>query len=197
MQLEYAPATSSKRRRILRITIIAAFGGVLALLAVRTSMAAYERMRLQRLMQSCLSAPEMTDKTRIGQAALDWARLNGELGAPTFRASTLFVHERITPAGARLLIGVDLSGIVMGRPTLARMTIRVYAPASAFGMPQRVKMAVVPVALDDKAGDVNFQAGKCDPADDSHFTIEYTVDDRANVIDGWLLDGGEVKLEPR
>jgi hypothetical protein len=39
--------------------------------------------------------------------------------------------------------------------------------------------------------------GHPDPRDPSHFTIDYTLDGRAGVIDGWLQNDDRVRLEPR
>ncbi len=40
-------------------------------------------------------------------------------------------------------------------------------------------------------------AGQIDPKDTSKFTIAYSLDDSPGIIDGQLLDGGEVTLTPR
>lgn len=40
-------------------------------------------------------------------------------------------------------------------------------------------------------------AGQADPADASHFTINYDLDNQPGVIDGWLKPDGSVVLQPR
>ena len=40
-------------------------------------------------------------------------------------------------------------------------------------------------------------AGQFDPNDSSHFTIQETVDGKPMLIDGWLTDDAQIKLERR
>jgi hypothetical protein len=40
-------------------------------------------------------------------------------------------------------------------------------------------------------------AGQPDPNDPTHFTIDYAFNGQRNTIDGWVLNDGGVKLEPR
>jgi hypothetical protein len=49
----------------------------------------------------------------------------------------------------------------------------------------------------DLKGVLRVFAGQADPADPSHFTIPYDLDDQPGVIDGWLRDDEVVLLQPR
>ena len=40
-------------------------------------------------------------------------------------------------------------------------------------------------------------AGQPDPADRSHFTIAYCVDDQPGALDGWLMDDGSIRMRAR
>ena len=44
---------------------------------------------------------------------------------------------------------------------------------------------------------VRFYAGQADPADASHFTIGYAVDDRPGTIDGWITENQMPMLHVR
>jgi hypothetical protein len=200
-QLGYAPTPLKwKRRRFL--TWVIAFGvtAVLLPLGVRTSRLVYERFVMNKLVAACCVHRSSRAAYSDGGATTppaEWAELNHLLGTPLASSGTIFLHERRAKDGRSLLVGVDLAQIRREQPLVVNVAVRVIARGGPLRPPRTVALRVVAVALDATAGNLTMQAGRPDPADASHFTIEYTVADRANVIDGWLLDGGEVKLEPR
>jgi hypothetical protein len=63
------------------------------------------------------------------------------------------------------------------------------------GQPQIVDASDLPDAVPPRFGDgspnpplLHLFAGQPDPADESHFTIDYEVDGDRGTIDGWLRD---------
>ena len=49
----------------------------------------------------------------------------------------------------------------------------------------------------DQAGTLRFFAGQPDPADPSHFTVQYEIDGAPGTIDGWLKGDDTVRMEVR
>ena len=54
-----------------------------------------------------------------------------------------------------------------------------------------------PVPPSPPAGVLRVLAGRPDPKDATHFTIDYVLDGQPGVIDGWLQNDDRVRLEPR
>jgi hypothetical protein len=58
---------------------------------------------------------------------------------------------------------------------------------------------------DGRPGEVQFKprglfriyAGRADPADKSHFTIDYELDGKPGTIDGWLREDDRIEMLPR
>ena len=197
-QLQYAPADQVPRRRLRWIGIIVV--SLIAVpLAIRTGLAGYERMVLNGNVRSCLTyqlpviAYDDTSKVPVAPIR-EWSAVNQ---MPLVTYGTLFLHERQFPDGRRCLVGVDLTELRHGEPLIAQFIARVHEPASTFGVPKRLSDAFATLQLDARDGVVKIRGGQIDPADATHFTINYTVSDRAGVIDGWMLNDGSVKLEER
>jgi hypothetical protein len=109
---------------------------------------------------------------------------------------TVFLHERTTSDGRRRwLVAVDV--IVMNQgigPTLTLLT-----------------STTEPLSLRNEGGqqrgewggrwelknDAVIYAGQPDDKDRSHFTIHLTTSGKDELLDGWLLSDGRIKLEPR
>ena len=44
---------------------------------------------------------------------------------------------------------------------------------------------------------LRWYAGQCDPSDDSHFTINFQLDGKPGVLDGWLRNDDTIRLQLR
>jgi hypothetical protein len=108
----------------------------------------------------------------------------------------LFLHERRSKSGVRRLV------VVRRTPPGGRMSwdiplsfnVTLIEPAGLSG-PPRMDGFDLPDAVPPRFGDgspnpplLRLFAGQPDPADESHFTIEYEVDADRGTIDGWLRD---------
>lgn len=196
--LEYAPRNGVPRRR-LRWVVIVILTLITLPLAFRTGRAGYERMVLNRQVRACLryQAPAIAfDEAATGPVPTvrEWSAVNA-MTLVTY--GTLFLHERHLPDGRQCLVGVDLTDLRHGEPLIAQFIARVHEPAATFSVPRRLSDGFLTLQLDKQDGSVKFMGGQIDPNDATHFTIAYTVNDRAGVIDGWLLNDGTVKLEER
>ena len=122
---------------------------------------------------------------------------------------TVFMHgRRATPGGPERLVRTGLSIHRTGRParlpggiptTASQLVAEPYSLATAGRTlrplpPSHVAVAgIAAVPL----GDLRLYAGQPDPADESHFTIDYETPDGRGTIDGWLMPDDTVKLEVR
>jgi hypothetical protein len=142
-----------------------------------------------------------------------------------FSRTCLFLHERRSPAGHDRLVRVDVSALWegfatgIGSTTSYRFEGTSIKPASAVTKPhpfpsQRSALVVywTNYLLKDP-GFFRFFTGRPDPADPSHFTIDYEVGNAFHwpissdpapmptvihgTIDGWLRDDETVLLKPR
>ena len=201
-QLDYAPPLPWRRRPIARWLIIAGAVLVLLPLGFRTGRAAYERMRINALVRTCLAHTPATvvfteNDPNAAQVPAAWTQLAQRFGESLVSRGTLFLHERTTPDGRQVLVGVDLAEIRRGQPLVASFVVRVIEPAATLKIPRAITFDVLPEILDEHDGIVRMMGGQIDPQDPTHFTIRYTVSDRPGIIDGWVLRDGSVKLESR
>jgi hypothetical protein len=125
----------------------------------------------------------------------------------------VFMHRRTSPAGNERLVVVQFSaaaapGAAVTTPPagtpLRRFVFRPYPESPATltrrGAPVLSNFPGDPSGLDLLAapGDrTRVLAGQPDPADPSHFTIDYVHNGVAGTIDGWLNDDDTVTLAPR
>src|SRR5690349_8200206 len=97
----------------------------------------------------------------------------------------VFIHQRVAPNGAeRLIIVADF-----GMSSEKALGAIAYLPATL-----RLRSKMEPTSalvLDHEAWQVH--GGRIDPNDDSHFTIAYETDRGKGVIDGWLMNDGQLK----
>jgi hypothetical protein len=115
------------------------------------------------------------------------------------RGPVLFLHERRSKAGVRRLV------IVRRTPPVARMSwdipmafnVTLFEPGGLTGSPRRI-LSYLPDAVPSHFGDgsgggprLRLFAGRLDPADESHFTIDYELNGDRGTIDGWLRDTQE------
>ena len=128
-----------------------------------------------------------------------WKKFCAAAGAGQIQSyGTLFVGELHTPAGLRRLVGVDITGWFRGGPSPILSThVRTFEPTPPMQLPPQRSGTTINVALGKGEGILRVFAGRRDPSDASHFTIEYIVGGRAGMIDGGLKDDGSVLLEPR
>ena len=123
---------------------------------------------------------------------------------------TLFLHaRRASPSAPRRLVSVPFSappgaaGWTEFRSAFAGQTPAFVAhvfPVASWSSDVgwvRSSMHFSPSLADVAAGSLRFYAGQPDPADESHFTIDYETPDGRGTIDGWLMADDTVKLEVR
>jgi hypothetical protein len=124
---------------------------------------------------------------------------------------TLFLHERRSPSGNRRLVSVDLRISWGPESTAVDVEKRAIVPGGWRSEPKETWGG-------PPAGDVNTTnlvgqrqhllnvpygktlkviAGRPDPSDASHFTIDYEIDGRSETIDGRLNDDDSVDLKLR
>jgi len=128
-----------------------------------------------------------------------WKAFCAAAGAGQIQSyGTLFVGELRTPGGTRRLVGVDITGWFRGGPSPILSThVRTFEPTPPMQLPPQRAGTTTNVSLGKGEGVLRVFAGRRDPSDASHFTIEFSVSGRAGVIDGWLKEDGSVLLEPR
>lgn len=117
--------------------------------------------------------------------------------------AVIFLHERTSPAGKRFLVCVGaysafsnvravamdvLASVAIDCSSWTAPPATVHYPS--FGKPLHV-------GGDPRTVAKRVFAGQIDPKDSSRFTIRYTLDGKADVIDGAVDDNGNVVLTSR
>ena len=136
-----------------------------------------------------------------------WSKFYGLLSPPGFQSrGTVFLHERRTPGGRRLLVAVDYLGRGFQDAgnfflDVSEFHIRAFESGGPFALPVEVQSDQAPLSLYTSGGvqaPLRLRAGQPDPDDPTHFTIRWELpgSDAAGVIDGWVRDRG-VALERR
>jgi hypothetical protein len=149
-----------------------------------------------------------------------WARFYALHSPPGFRSkATLFLHRRVRPDGAERLVAVDLFLVPSSPQSIAAAAVRVFEPGSLTRVP-RTSSSPNPSANFSLIGgahtvtsdvfytptvqpkatppmSLRFFAGQPDPADPSHFTIDYEDPAGRHTLDGWLQNDDTVLLQPR
>jgi len=125
-----------------------------------------------------------------------WARFK-QRAAP---AAVAFLHERTSPSGNRRLVCIAaepiLGGTLAGLSVRPEWNFRVMFPAKLVGGPADVP--VFPYLEDDfLIGVDRVYAGQPDPADPSHFMIQYDDEDGRHMVDGWFRDDDTLKFRVR
>jgi hypothetical protein len=116
--------------------------------------------------------------------------------SPEPEASILFCHQRISPAGHVRLVVIQAPYDDIGQVFADSMPVYAYSPVNWHGTEDTLNQyygasfsgqAILPPN--------RFFAGHPDPADASHFTIEYEwPDGTPGIIDGYLRSDDSVKL---
>ena len=103
---------------------------------------------------------------------------------------TLFIHGRRSPDGTRMLVLVSL----MALEDAGKLTADTFAPETD-DEPGLYRRAESQLTLRRLPHDrMTFLAGQPDPKDESHFTIQYRLNDQPGTIDGRLADDGSVQM---
>jgi hypothetical protein len=216
-QLDYAKRPSVVRRRWFRRAVVGVMIACLAASGVWWLPPAWRRGRLLYVQRQCLQyttrpselicaepPPYAGETPPFTVAVMDPACLL-ELGRSstltTGRGPVLFLHERRSKAGVRRLIVVRRTppGQRMSWDIPMSFNISLIEPAGLSGIPV-ARYSYYPDAVPSHFGDgstngplLRFFAGQPDPADESHFTIDYEVDGERGTIDGWLRDTHDEK----
>jgi hypothetical protein len=105
------------------------------------------------------------------------------------QAGSIFCGELTSATGATRLVLVD------GPSADGQLTPTALAPRLLGGPPRVVGGYQRGCVI--SGNPVRIYAGQSDPADASHFTIEYVKGDGRHIIDGWLAEDDQVLLEER
>ena len=117
-------------------------------------------------------------------------------------APVVFIHRRTSPSGKERFVAIQFTA-VGSDPTWRRLVFSPYVEntASYFSLNRPALSTPSPVnglMMFRQAGDgTRVLAGTPDPADASHFTIDYVHNNVPGTIDGWLNDDDSVTLAPR
>lgn len=137
-----------------------------------------------------------------------WSKFYGLLSPPGFQSrGTVFLHERRTPGGRRMLVAIDYLGDKLYDGgnywmDVSEFQVRAFEPGGPFSLPVEVQNAQVPHELynvNGRPGTLRLYAGQADPNDPTHFTITWELTDNPpthGVLDGWVREDG-VDLERR
>jgi hypothetical protein len=116
---------------------------------------------------------------------------------------TLFLHARRAGGPRRLVVvtvlGRTIDPQVFHAPGGSLCVASVYSLASMRRDLAQVSsrhFALYPLPL-TPLGKLRFYAGQPDPADQSHFTIDFETHERRGTLDGWLMSDDTVKLQIR
>lgn len=126
-----------------------------------------------------------------------WKRFYSAIsGAGIKSEGTVFLHERRAPSGASRLIAIDT--VVQQRDQIATgisFYARSFARPGRFSYPKEVSSLYYGkgnapgfIAWHDSA---RVFAGRIDPENPSHFTMDVEIDGRRQTIDGWITDNDE------
>jgi hypothetical protein len=136
------------------------------------------------------------NKPRVARLPAAWFELRwdcwGWWDSETADKPILFAHSRISPSGVKRVVIVYAVPTWPNDSTVVSIRSLVLdsngdawnAPAS---WPGGFSTTLVRTSQSSGNG-LRIFAGQADPADSSHFTIEYEIDGAKNKIDGWLAD---------
>lgn len=106
-----------------------------------------------------------------------------------------FLHGRRSPAGHERLVAVLIS--TQGEEVMLGGMAVIPGTWSEKPVWQADKLRWLRLSQDVERERLRITAGRADPADASHFTIDVRYGTRAGTIDGWLADDDTVALKPR
>jgi hypothetical protein len=218
-QLTYAAAPAWHRRKRVRRTVWFAVLAIAAACFLRWHKPLIEHAQVLYWQQACagyVMGPDTTVAsighplhvitTPIPDAWANYERVSyvATLARPVSANRSLpqtlaFLHARTSPGGNRRIVAVRCVSIYLSSASV----LQAFQPAVV----RKVglwPLSSHPIRIDGHfAGgypidvDVTVLGGQADPADSSHFTIAYTVNNRPGTIDGWLRDDDAVKLQTR
>jgi hypothetical protein len=121
----------------------------------------------------------------------------------TAGSKTLFLHARRANGARRVVVvtvlGRTIDPRVFHSPGASLCNASVYSMASIRADPTLKSsrhFALYPLPL-TPLGKLKLYAGQADPADESHFTIDFETQGVRGTIDGWLLPDDTVILQIR
>lgn len=132
----------------------------------------------------------------------EWEKFYTLLSPPGFRSQgTAFVHKMRTPGGRDRLVAVNLHLNL----SLIGWEARVFEPGTVLTLPRELRTSKDGTLLSDGSRGRSFRddrvfAGKLDPANPSHFTIELETgapEPYLITFDGWLRDDDDILIEER
>jgi hypothetical protein len=127
-----------------------------------------------------------------------WTRLSGLISSSDLISKgTLYLHERTSPGGRRMLVAIDVFAYgdwCFGDGRTAHVVARSIAPGGLFSRAVEVSSSE---GVFDFYKVLEVRAGQSSESDHSHFTVSWKSTVGEFLIDGWLLDDGSIKLEPR
>ena len=221
-QLDYAarphPLRSARSRRVAIVV------GALLLLAgiAWVTPRAFRRLQVTHWQRQCLDYAAPADRVVFDNDPAEIPKLlalplpyQGSLAVghaylipPQYRklivsqsVGTAFLHERITPQGEPRRVAVDLFGGTMPPPNNTMMFNATVLDATSAARSARSMVTITRgdgASITLQPGDkLRVFAGQPDPADASHFTIDYVLNGTRHTIDGWLKADGLVIIEVR
>jgi len=112
-----------------------------------------------------------------------------------YKPPIIFLHERTSPAGHRRLVQIECGAANALRIEWS-LDARVIEPATLTHSSREVTKRF----QRERSGrfvDAELHFGQPDPTDPSHFTIDFTAEDRRGTVDGWLHDDDSVTFKLR
>ena len=123
-----------------------------------------------------------------------WERFYSLLSPPGFRTDgTAFAGGIKTADGRQLLVTVDVVPDMIWERS-PDFHVRAFTPGAGWRHPKQVLDRRTAVAL-PRYERFRIYSGVTDPADPTHFTIPFEVDEQPGVIHGWIREN-DVVLEP-
>jgi hypothetical protein len=197
--LDYAPPLPWHRRRGLHRWLIAGALALTLLSSVKWAPPAWRHAQLLYWQRQCMTymAPAdavvvQIDTPEASIVPAEWSAFRAVWASAYQSDGTLFLHARQTPAGRTWLIAVDFHAT--GGGVLATRSIQ---PATLGRRSSDSGGRAMGGSFFGMTPGARFFAGQPDRDDPSHFTIEYEVNGRREILDGWLDNDGRVKIEPR
>jgi hypothetical protein len=133
----------------------------------------------------------------------EWRSRPAGIGSMGSSDGIVFLHARTSPGGNQRLVVVQCNAgrrPIMSRPESFLPTVEFGVHAVRLGTLRQPPAN----ARSSSTGEVELNttrfrlfAGQPDPADSSHFTIDYEADRVRGTIDGWLQDDDTIILKPR
>lgn len=123
----------------------------------------------------------------------EWINYAGTRFAPVHRP-VLFLHERQTPSGQRLIVMLSLTD-----PTSLTMVYNsgfTYAitTSGTWSTAHQLTHHRGQTGLGDRAGPLRIYAGQPDPNDPTHFTVRYEEAGETTILHGYINDHARIEF---